>query len=81
MNVRAKFFVTSVNHVGTPGSDPYAIVSLAPVFGGYGDGQVNETWAKYTPSGEIKMTITNPEAIAAFDVGRAYFVDFTPVTH
>ena len=77
--VRAKFFVSSINHVGTPGSDPYATVTLSPVFGGYGDGKDNESWSKYTPSGKIEMSITNPKAIDAFAIGKAYFVDFTPV--
>lgn len=76
--VRAKFFVTEVKHVGTPGSEPYASVVMAPVFGGYGDGKVNESWAKYTPSGKIEMAITNPAAIDQFNVGMAYYVDFTP---
>lgn len=77
--VRAKFFVTDIQHPPTPGSEPYATVYLQPVFGSYGDGAVNETWSKYTPSGQIVMSITNPDAIEAFEKGRAYFIDFTPV--
>ncbi|WP_164830340.1 hypothetical protein [Sinorhizobium medicae] len=50
-----------------------------PVFSTYGDGKANESWSKHTPSGKIEMNITNPDAIDAFDVGKAYFVDFTPV--
>lgn len=79
MNVRAKFFVSSIKHVGTPGSEPYAQIELAPVFGTYGDGKDNESWSKYTPSGKIEMSVTNPAAIEAFAVGKAYYVDFTPV--
>ncbi|MBD3847124.1 hypothetical protein IED13_15550 [Bosea sp. SSUT16] len=78
MTVRAKFFVKSISHMGTPGSDPVAEIAMAPVFGSYGDGKVNETWSKYTPSGELKMTVTNPGAIEQFAVGKAYFLDFTP---
>lgn len=77
MNVRAKFFVTEIKHTGTPGTEPYATVTLVPVFGGYGDGKVKETWSKYTPSGKIEMAITNPSAIEAFDVGKAYYIDFS----
>lgn len=77
--VRAKFFVTEIKHVGTPSSEPYATVTMAPVFGGYGDGKVNDSWSKYTPSGKIEMNITNPSAIDAFDIGKAYYIDFTPV--
>lgn len=78
MKVRAKFFVSEVKHCATPGSDPCAIVTLEPVFGTYGDGKDNETWSKYTPSGKIEMSITNLAAIAAFDPGKAYIVEFTP---
>ncbi|CAN7303120.1 hypothetical protein LJR231_001551 [Phyllobacterium sp. LjRoot231] len=77
--VRAKFFVTEVKHTGTPGTAPYATITLAPVFGSYGDGKVNESWSKYTPSGKIEMAVTNPSAIDAFEIGKAYFIDFTPV--
>lgn len=80
MNVRAKFFVSEIKFFATPGSDQTAQVTLVPVFGTYGDGkdEENKEWSKYTPQGEIKMTITNPAAIDAFEVGQPYFVDFTP---
>jgi len=41
-------------------------------------GEENKPWSKWTPSGEIRMSITNPEAVAQFEVGKDYFVDFTP---
>lgn len=78
MTVRAKFFVTEIKHAGTPGSDPYATITLVPVFGSYGDGKINETWSKYTPSGKLEMAVTNPAAIDAFAIGKAYYLDFTP---
>jgi len=73
--VRAKFFVKQINyyHNGVTESDQHGEVVLGPV---YGEG--NEDWSKWTPSGEIKMTITNPAALEAFDLGVQYFVDFTP---
>mgnify|MGYP000844752033 FL=1 len=49
------------------------VVKLTAV---YGPG--NETWSKYTPSGQVSLCITNPEAVRQFKVGAAYFVDFTP---
>jgi hypothetical protein len=55
------------------------MVTLMPVFGTYGDGKDNESWSKYTPSGKIEMSITNPAAIDKLEKGKAYFVDFTPV--
>jgi hypothetical protein len=79
MTVRAKFFVTDIQLPPTPGSEPYAVVFMQPVFGTYGDGKVNESWSKYTPSGQLQMSITNPAAIDKFEKGKAYYIDFTPV--
>lgn len=39
-------------------------------------GPGNEEWSKYTPSGSVEMSITNPSASSAFEVGQDYFVDF-----
>lgn len=39
----------------------------------------NATWSKYTPSGAVTLSITNPEAFEQFEVGKEYFVDFAPV--
>lgn len=36
----------------------------------------NAAWSAATPSGVIRMTITNPAAFAQFVVGRAYTVTF-----
>ena len=78
MNVRAKFFVENIVHSDVPGTEQYANITMRPVFGSYGDGKVNETWSKHTPSGHLQITITNPAAIDAFEKGKAYYLDFTP---
>lgn len=77
MTVRAKFWVKSIqhHHVSSP-LETCAEVALAPVYGNADT--PNGQWSKYTPQGEIKMTITNPDAVAAFDLGKAYYVDFSP---
>lgn len=78
MTVRAKFWVKEIahHHNGNPNADQAATVKLAPV---YDDGtKQNKDWSKYTPQGEISMMVTNPDAIAKFELGKAYFVDFTP---
>lgn len=43
---------------------------------GCANGPQNKTWAKYTPSGTIEMTIDNPDAFEAFQLGQAYLVKF-----
>ena len=78
VQVRAKFWVKGVvhHHNGSPVADQSVEIVMAPVFGTMGSG--NESWAKYTPQGEIKMLINNPSAAAKFELGKQYFVDFTP---
>ena len=38
----------------------------------------NHSYSQATPSGEIKLAITNPSALGVFEVGKEYIVDFTP---
>lgn len=75
MRVRAKFFVKSINHMHTGGTEQIAEIAMSPVFS---DSDENRSWSKYTPSGELKMMITNPDAVSQFELGRSYFLDFTP---
>ncbi len=76
MNVRAKFMVMEIKHVHTytPG-DTCATIVMQPV---YDNGKANKDWAKYTPSGKLEMTVTNPKAIEAFNIGKEYYLDFSP---
>lgn len=36
----------------------------------------NRRFAKYTPSGELRMVIDNPPAAAFFELGKTCYVDF-----
>lgn len=38
-----------------------------------------EDYFRYTPWGEIKMGLLNASAFARFEVGRHYYVEFSPV--
>lgn len=71
MSVRAKFFVESVK----PYNDEATTVRLRAVTSG---SEENKSFWKYTPSGEIQMTISNPAAVAQFVEGQEYYIDFTP---
>ncbi|MDX0250280.1 hypothetical protein GOC31_16350 [Sinorhizobium meliloti] len=76
--VRAKFRCMSIAHSFSTGPDySAATVTLVPVWEQEG---VNKVWSKATPSGEIKMLITNPGAVEQFDLGKEYFIDFTPAS-
>ncbi len=39
----------------------------------------DNTFSKYTPQAELKMTITNEVLLGQFKVGDTFYVDFTPV--
>ena len=76
MSVKAKFYVTSIQEhsTGPGGSASQKSVRLAPVYGK--DGSENAEWSKYTPSGQIEMTITNEAALAQFGIGKEFYVTF-----
>lgn len=60
MAVKARFWVQSVKRQTVSGGSVAREVVLAPVIrgGGLPGAEGNVDWSKYTPSGEIKMTIT-----------------------
>lgn len=39
----------------------------------------DNTFAKFTPSAEMTMTICNPALLGKFNMGDVYYVDFTPI--
>jgi hypothetical protein len=38
----------------------------------------NNTFAKWTPSAELRMVVTNPNLFDKYKVGKEFYVDFTP---
>ena len=40
----------------------------------------NARFTKATPWGDIRMVIDNESALAAFEVNKEYYVDFTPAS-
>lgn len=60
------------HHIARP-NGVCAEVKLAPVYG-----DENKPWSEATPQGQLSMTITNPAAIEVFELGKAFFLDFTP---
>jgi hypothetical protein len=39
----------------------------------------DQRFAQATPSGSMEMHIDNPAALAQFELGKDYYLDFTPV--
>lgn len=76
--VRAKMKVMAIQPFHS--SDPNGVCAEVRLFPVFNDSPENKTWSKYTPTGECRLTITNPEAIDAFEVGKEYFLDFTPAS-
>jgi len=69
MSVRAKFTCDKKTL-----SDEQGEVLFRPVTTGSPE---NKSFFKFTPGGEIKLTVVNPSALAQFEEGKAYYVDFT----
>lgn len=71
MAVRAKFKCTGIDNV----SDEAKSIHLEPVISGSPE---NAEFFKWTPSGKITIGCVNPRANEQFEVGKEYYVDFTP---
>lgn len=39
----------------------------------------DNTYAKFSPSGHLRLTVANPALIGKFAVGKKYYLDFTQV--
>lgn len=76
--MRAKFRVTSVESV----NDSYQNVEMFPVtekpYDKDGNSEDN-SFSKWTPSGILKMSITNPALVGKIREGQRFYLDFTEV--
>lgn len=84
-SIRAKFAVLSTTNYSNPAEEEEIVdsqtVTLQPVIAQNAAGEPeteNASFSKYTPSGEIRMNITNPNAFGFFEQGAEFYVDFTP---
>lgn len=72
MTVRAKFRCVKTEHSVYGPSVRY---TFAPQY--EPDVPEDQRYAKTTPQGEVWMLVDNPAV--SFDLGRQYYLDFTPV--
>lgn len=73
--MRAKFVVWAVaKNLGVEGGVQSIELRFHPVIS---DGKDNATWSKDTPSGELRMIITNEELFDTFRPGQQFYLDFT----
>lgn len=78
-NMRAKLQISSVTkHQGGNETLKFHGVSKPT---GYGDDGLDEdnTFAKFSPSVNLEITIANPALLGQFEAGQKFYVDFTPV--
>ena len=52
-----------------------SLIKLETVMSG---SEENEKFFKFTPYGQLSMGTVNPAASDQFEVGKEYFVDFSP---
>lgn len=78
MSVTAKFYVKSITSYsnGVDQAVTQKDVSLQAV---NGDKDENKSWSKWTPSGEARLCITNPEAFNQFKEGQVVMMTLEPV--
>jgi hypothetical protein len=76
--MRAKMRVTSATD--STGSTTLFLNAVCKS-GGYPPDGTDEdnTFATWTPSASLQMTITNPALLGKFKAGDTFYVDFTPV--
>lgn len=90
MTVRAKFFVHSITESNSPraerqGDGTYRTVPgkvttlvLQPVYANNDPNHENSKFWAASPGGRLELNCVNPEAVKQFEVGREYYIDFTP---
>lgn len=75
--VTARFFVDELTRRAY--NPEHAAIVLKPAY----RGDENKAWSQATPSGEIKLHVSNPAAVEQFDewmrTGQDVHLTFTPV--
>lgn len=75
--MRAKMRVSNV--VKGNGYENLSFNAVAKNDGYPSDGSdENNTFAKWTPTATVTMTVNNPALHGKFEIGQTYYVDFTP---
>lgn len=74
--VRAKFTVQSITRHAW--SETAHTVKFAVEYDQKGIPE-DQQFAKASPAGEIVMTVDNPPALEQLQLGKKFYVDFTPV--
>ena len=76
--MRAKFRVTKVERFEESDRVMMTPVCKSGAYPPDGSDEDN-TFAKFSPSGELTLSITNPNLVGKIVPGEKYYLDFTPV--
>ena len=76
-NMRAKFFIESITQHSTVEVLKMRAVPKSSAYPEDGSDEDN-TYAKFSPSASLEITLANPALIGKFKAGEKYYVDFTP---
>ncbi len=74
--VRAKFKVDSIESFA--GSPELVTIRMSPVYPNQDPNHENSVFWKYSPSGKLELGTINPSAAGKFELGKEYYIDFTP---
>ncbi len=87
MTVRTKFRCNSITHLINHIYDqdlkqsiptPARSISMSPVYGNGDPNHENSKFWKASPAGTLSLDVVNAAAADLFEVGKEYYLDFTP---
>lgn len=76
--MRAKMRLNSVTNFGTTEVLEFNAVARSSSYPADGSDEDN-TYAKFSPSGSLNLTVANPALLGKFTPGQTYYLDFTEV--
>jgi hypothetical protein len=76
--MRAKMRITKITRFDQSEMLELTAVAKSGAYNADGNDEDN-TYAKFSPSGAIQLTVANPALLGKFNPGEAYYIDFTPV--
>ncbi len=79
MSVRAKFTVNSITR-SKWGEQEVQTIKLSPVYGNGDPEHENTKFWQASPSGSIELGTVNEAAARQFELGKEYYIDFTPAS-
>jgi hypothetical protein len=76
--MRAKMKIGSISSY--PGAEQLRFHGVAAKAYPADGSDEDNTFAKWSPSVDLKIAITNPALVGKFAIGDTFYVDFTPVS-